>query len=268
MRMLMCLILLYLILFLTTFYEPSTQRNIKLFSIHTSPCTPRQAVARLGEVQEIRNVARRQVSVIVGDFNVDSFTRFDTYDSLLNNRYRMHLDPRDNNQNIDLSRQPYCMTHLLSVPNPIGNPQRATPYLESDPPGLSPHNQGGIPQGLNLNSPGGLYPSYGYMGSMTGQNFQQITYAASIDNIFTKYGTAINPPQAHNTTIINPIVASPYRVGQGYRFPQWLNNPVPGGLPRPANPVNLDPNLIQFHRPENYGHIRSTSDHLPIIIDV
>lgn len=253
--------------FLTTFYEPNTNRNIKLFSIHTSPKTARQAVAALRTVREILNVNDLEVSVIVGDFNVDSFTRFNTYNSLLNNGYRMHLDPRDNNQNIDVSRQPYCMTHLLSVPNPIGTPQKATPYLESDPPGLSPHNQQGIPQ-QGLNSPGSLYPSYGYMGSMAPPDFQRVTFAASIDNIFTRYGNNTNPPQIHNTTIINPVVGSPYRVGQGYRFPQWLNNPVPGGLPRPANPANPDPNLIQFHQPENYGHIRRTSDHLPIIIDV
>ncbi|MDJ0716839.1 MAG: hypothetical protein QNJ54_21935 [Prochloraceae cyanobacterium] len=256
--------------FLTTFYEPNTQRNIKLFSVHTSPKTAKKAVENLAQVQEIRKVVPRQVSVIAGDFNVDSFTRFNTYNYLLNNGYRMHLDPRDDNQNIDVARQPYCMTHLLSAPNNLGDPQGATPYMQSDPQGLSPHTETGTQQAQL--SPGGNYPSFGYMGSKAGQNFQQITFAASIDNIFTQYGRQINPPQTHNTTIINPVVGSPYLFGQGYQFPHMLINPVPqAGLLRPANPANPanpDPNLIQFHQPQNYGHIRRTSDHLAIIIDV
>lgn len=284
--------------FLTTFYEPATNRNIKLFAVHTSPNTAPQAVQQLANVQEIQDVNANEVSVIVGDFNVDSFTDFNNYLNLINPLlvglgYTMHLNPRGANGLIDVARQPYCMTHLLPIPRLLQTTARATPYNQSQPAGLDPHNNTGIPQRQlpnlrGLRSPGGAYPSFGYMGSMSGFLFSEVTYAASIDNIFTRYGNNLQPPANHNMTIINPVVGSPYNnhpaanppaagvpLGNLDFFDQQqppqpqLANPLPvGGIDRANDQANNNADLIQFHQVANYGHIRSTSDHLALIIDV
>jgi hypothetical protein len=165
---------------------------------------------------------------------------------------------------------------------------RATPYNQSQPAGLDPHHQMGIPQRAlpnlrGLQSPGGSYPSFGYMGSMSGFLFSEVTYAASIDNIFTRYGGATAAPANHNMTIINPVVGSPYippappapfvpapQVPTGhYQLNTPLANPLPAiGIDRANDQAQNNADLIQFHQVVNYRHIRSTSDHLALIIDV
>lgn len=111
-------------------------------------------------------------------------------------------------------------------------------------------------------------PGYGYTGSDYGPP------ASAIDNAFVRHGAAVKAPEAR-FTIINPVVGSPYTaVGGGVpngsvHLDRLIN--VPASVLGHAPDVAPDyaPGLASnFRAWDNYGYLRSTSDHLPLVMDV
>jgi hypothetical protein len=250
--------------FLTHFTDLSAGANnrlIKLYALHTSPNTSYAGVRRLSFVPEIQFMGNNEVSVIVGDFNVDTFDPNawglnGPYQFLLANNYRIALDSRYLG-NINANRRPYCLTHLLTTAN-------ATPF----------NNSGGATDPRH-----NVYPRYGYMGSMGGDNFQTPVDSGAIDNVFTRYGLGAGGPAA-NITIVNTVAGRPYDLFQpvpngvtneltgGFVYPPTLANALPAAGNNVRGGVNPDVDNINFTAWQNFGVIHSTSDHLALVIDV
>lgn len=243
--------------FLTSFYDNQNNRIIKLFSVHTSPATARQAVQNLANIPEIQNVNADEVSVIVGDFNVDSFGNGNGAYIPLDQNYNMHLDPRNAQNQVDPARKPFCMTHLLPV-------RHATPFND---------DLTNIPQG-QPDPRHNVYPRFGYMGSGTANG--GFSDSGAIDNIFTCYGARAGGP-AQDMTILNAVAGSPYgppanvaNLQGAVPFGSLLN--VPNSLNSPNGRVDPGPfiaqGLLLINFAGNFRPIRATSDHLPLYIDV
>jgi endonuclease/exonuclease/phosphatase family metal-dependent hydrolase len=252
--------------FYTRFLDLNTNTTINLFSVHTSPSSAARAVQRMGQIPEmIGAVPPNTVNVILGDFNVDTFQSWPIYTQWMvpaaGGGYTPAFDPRDTAGNVNPLCLPYCMTHLL-------------PRTQS-----TPYNNTGVPSDPQHN----VYPRYGYMGN----SFPQLGNKGAIDNVFTRYGNAA--PPVNNATVVNTITGAPYNrfprpplvpqaringvpFASTFGVPNVLYNPVP-----PANAAGggIDPGaaaagaaLTNFGAWNNYGKIHSTSDHLPLLIDV
>jgi hypothetical protein len=237
-----------------SFKECAGGRSLKLFAMHTTPgrSTAPPAVRSLARVQELIPQAD-EVTAIVGDFNVDTFRNFNPYEPLLQlpAQFRMLLDPRVNHAGnpVDV-RKPYCVTHLLPI-------DEATPY-NADPGPPSPQRN--------------VYPRFGCFGSMIRN---QISDSAAIDNALVGYGPNAAPAAgAPRATIVNRIVGSPYDADQnhlpavadlrgGLNYPSSMAGvvPLPGGRKESEGPHN-------FYLWSNFGKIRDTSDHLPLLVEV
>lgn len=228
-------------------------RTLNLFTVHTSPSSAKSAVRVMQDVQEMTAVAAGEVNVILGDFNIDSYSgKADAYTWMVNGIYTMQLDPRLNHAGATVAaRKPYVMTHLL----PVGT---ATPFNTVGQGPDPTHN---------------VYPRYGYMGS----TFPQLNDSGAIDNFFTAYGAQAGGP-ATNVTIVNKIVGTPYNalpapVGVtaeltgGLPYAAGLANPIPLGAP-PGGLNSAFGDTINFPAWLNFGGIYSTSDHLPLMIDI
>lgn len=227
-------------------------RVINLFSVHTSPATAWQAVVNMQQATEMTAVAPGAVNVILGDFNVDSFGAGANayWMAAPAGIYTMALDPRDAGV-VNPNRKPYCMTHLLRL-------LQATPF-----------NPGAGPSTPTAN----VYPRYGYMGS----SFPVINDSGAIDNIFTAYGAGAPGGPAANITVVNKVVGTPYNrmpapagvtaeLTGGLPFASALANPIPQVVP----PGGINPPVCTIGFPQlfNFGLIRRTSDHLPLMIDI
>jgi hypothetical protein len=227
-------------------------RSIKLFTVHTSPTTAVPATRNIVYIPQVAAVGANEVGVVVGDFNVDSFNMAvnGAYAPLLNAGYDMLLDPRDPAPNVNLARQPYCLTHLL--PRTL-----ATPFNTV---GAGPDPQHNV------------YPRFGYMGSTTPGPVAN--NSGSIDNVFVRYPGGVVPP-AHNTTVVNTVVGKPYdavapapvgvtpELTGGYAYNTSMLTPVPV----PAG-VNAAAGAPLFATWPNFERIASVSDHLAILFDV
>lgn len=251
--------------FYTRFLDVGGNRTINLFSIHTSPATARGAVQRLANVPEISAVNAGEVNVLLGDFNVDTFSPAgDAYTNLLAGSggiYTMALDPRVAHAgNVVPARKPYCMTHLLPA-------DQGTPY----------NNTNGAPTDPQHN----VYPRAGYLGS----TFLGINDSGAIDNILTAYGGG---GPATNITVINTLTGTPYNAFNpppagvtaeltgGLNFPSTIGvrmlTAVPpatqgvGGIQPGSAGAAFFTNLFQGW--DYLGKRFSTSDHLPLMIDV
>jgi hypothetical protein len=215
-------------------------------------------------VAEMAAVPAGEVNVILGDFNVDAFgANAGAYNWMINGIYTMELDPRVAHAGAVVpARKPYCMTHLL-------------PTLDA-----WPLNAVGVVANPQQN----VYPRYGYMGSA----FPNINDSGAIDNFFTAYGGGGTGGPAANVTVINRMVGTPYNalavtpagvtaeLTGGLQYARGGVNPIP--LPSLANPPGgvyppvgggfpaVVPNNFQAWG--NFGGIHSTSDHLPLIIDI
>ena len=236
--------------YLTTFWDTENSRPISLFSFHAATgdgaVTGTNQIARIPEVSSalVGNEAR----IIVGDFNVnllDDTERNSAYGNLIAAGYALQIEPT-------LDQWPdkgYIGTNLLAR-------IRATPW--------------------NTNG----YPGYGYAGNSQG--------VVSVDNILTLGG---NPA---NMTIANRVTGTPFNkvdpapnnppIGH-YPFPTGMSPIVDGdaaGLPvalplPPSGPASgggfapgadSSDEATNFRLWRNYGKIRSTSDHLALIIDI
>jgi hypothetical protein len=240
----------------------ANNRTINLFSVHTSPGSAAAAVNQLGLVPEIINdIPDNTVNVIAGDFNVDAFDmrRNGSYVRIME-RYTMHLDPRFNDV-VTNARKPYCMTHFLPR-------AQATPFGIVNLPG-APDQQHNV------------YPRFGYMGSMGGRDFTIPVNSGAIDNIFTWYGALTNAPANHNISIVNTITGKPYNLVApppagvsaeltgGLAYNRSLANPflLPNGVDSTLGaPSDAEVNI--FRQWNNFRRIYSTSDHLPIVIEI
>ncbi len=236
-----------------TFAEINTngivQRNISLFAVH-SPANHVGATNALNELTELDEItsapANTEVKVVVGDFNVNLmstlYAQTAAYNGLVNAGYTLGLVPLNNVPNPLFGYPGYYATHVKRPNNAVyWSTQNTTTY----------------------------YPGYGMIGADLVQNL----YA--IDNVYTWHGNGANPPNNNNLTILNGIVGSPYN----------LHN-APGGAPQGsvalaiamantafANPPAQGPQFStgrwsSFRGWDNYGCIRSTSDHLALSIDV
>lgn len=234
-------------------------RAIKLFAVHTSPGSAINATRNLADIQELQP-ALNEVSVVVGDFNVDGFVSgMHAYTPLLSPplSFTMGLDPRNPlTAAPDPARQPYCQTHLL----PVGE---ATPF------GMA---------GLMTGTPtANIYPRFGYTGAVSRDGYT-LTHKGCLDNIFTKYGGGTAPGPAANMTVVNTIVGSPYNVAPippavgtlaaGLAYPSRLMTPIPLPMGRNSTAVGADWEKSLFQIDVNFGTVRETSDHLPLIIEV
>jgi hypothetical protein len=265
--------------FLTHFSDLNPPgRTIKLFALHTSPDKAREAVDQLSNIRELAPHPG-EVSVVLGDFNVDTFADRATYDGLTNAGFTLHFDSMAAGA-VQANRRPYCLTHLLprflSGLFPPSQTPIATPY--------------GLLGGVAAHPTHDVYPRFGYMGSMGGHNFQTPADTGAIDNVLTRYdpaGGAGGPAQ--NATIVNTVAGQPY--GALAPAPANVTAALTGGLTYPSSLANaipqpagedsttaaaraatagtaLDPVLATFWQWNNFGRIRSTSDHLALVIDV
>lgn len=239
--------------FLTTFWDPVVGKTIKLLAFHASPKKQQAAdgTNQLSHILEMTtNLAANEVGVIVGDFNVDLFnTHFEpiAYNNLLGAAgYTRQINPTAN----AWPNKGYVCTMLKSHKN------------------AKPWNTSG-------------YPGYDIV--------IQNTFS-SIDNVLTRYGggTAVGP--ATNITIVNRVTGTPYNLDNpqiagvpsgslAYNSAMALNAlGLPSALPLPPqpNPPNghggFPPGsigaLTTFAGWNNYRRIKSTSDHMGLIVDV
>jgi hypothetical protein len=255
--------------FYTRFRErtpgPGPKRTIKLFAMHTSPKYAKKGVLKLAKVHELVP-AVDEVTVVVGDFNVDTFTNRAGYDKLIgavgggvaNLGMTMAFRSEDAGA-IQLSRRPYCLTHLLPT-------NRATPN--------------GLLGGVAPSPVQDVYPRFGYMGSMGKKNFKTPVDTGALDNVLTRYGGGLAVGPATNATIVNTVVGRPYNALTP--APANVTVELTGGLPvtpRLLNPILLpvgqDSTSIGaafgtalFRTWPNFGRLHSTSDHLALVIDV
>ncbi|MBS1912328.1 MAG: hypothetical protein JST22_10110 [Bacteroidetes bacterium] len=240
--------------FMTTFceIEPDSDmvlRNITLFGIH-APASGEHANAYLRNLARNDQIAQRnnstEVRVIAGDFNVNVVTRelieATPYADLQQKQYVLGLQPLAVAPQDPRGYRTYFGTHMKG--------RKGAKYWSTA-------------------SARVYYPGYGYMGG------EKANYIA-IDNFFTRYGQNVNPPDENNLTVINGVVGSPYTL-----------HPVPEpGTPTGAvefpiampgirfgNPPAVGPAWVAgfdrlFRGWNNFGRIRSTSDHLALVIDI
>ncbi|HEX8231253.1 MAG TPA: hypothetical protein VF826_18385 [Chloroflexia bacterium] len=249
--------------FLTAFYDPVGARIITLLAMHTTPAVAAGGMTALGNVTEMTSApllaGGPEVQVVVGDFNVSLWAAgagaaYGTLtapapgpgyaQAITLGTYAGGNVPPDNG---------YFITHIKPGNN-------AKPWV-------------GAYQGNNFG-----YPGYDYMGSAP-----MFPGYDAIDNIFYRYiGTP--PPAAHNTTIVNRVVGSPYNNPDRLPLPVGLpqgalgylaSAPPPVPVPAAGPPVTQGGyapgtvgGLKSFKGWNKYGKIRSTSDHLAIVIDV
>lgn len=243
--------------YLTTFWDASSNRNIKLVAYHAPPpetLISADGVDSLSNIREITSLLGTQDDVIImGDFNVnlsDPVLSADAYDTLtVTDQYTRQINPTAIAAFPD---QGYICTTLYGV----SGPNKAEP----------------------TNTRG--YPAYGYMT----QN--------SYDNILTRYGNVGRVPLANNLTIVNLVTGSPYNKATTppYAGPQGsliFNSAMaknrnaadplaPVALLLPPNPTpngngGYAPLTLgvgpKFREWANYGVVRSTSDHMALMID-
>jgi endonuclease/exonuclease/phosphatase family metal-dependent hydrolase len=245
--------------YLTTFAETGAGgfvRDIAIISIH-APAKAAPAATYLRALATVNEIVKasvaNEVRVVAGDFNVN----------LLNAEGKLAAS----------------YERLLRLPAPLNFALGLTPAavpaggLPAAAPGYyATHIK--TRRGAEFWPPNSaIYPGYGYIGSADVANL----YA--IDNIFTRGG--VIPP---NFTILNPVVGSPFRAfvpPPAYAPPLGTiavnrrgglptpaaEPPAPEAVPDPALAANIGQQQ-SFRGWNNYGRIRSTSDHLPIVMDV
>ncbi len=227
-------------------------RNISLFCVHSPANAGAGAyLTALNDIAEIADgpLAADEVRVVLGDFNVNLLnadlarTRNGSYAALARNGYTLGIDrpggpPAPINGWLD-----YFATHIRRTGN--------ASYWST----------------LTQNQ---YYPGYGYTGTHIVQNFY------SIDNILARYGTAAAGPMA-NVTVLNGVVGSNYDaivmppgappIGT-YNLPIRMGNLVRFGATPATAPAHSAGRQAAFRGWNNYGRIRSTSDHLAIVADI
>ncbi len=267
--------------FCTRFWDAAGSRLINVYAIHTTPGTNGRSAAggtsAIGGIPEViqKPEPAGQVTVIVGDFNVDSFSHDrltysgNPYYSLVNAGYRMLLSPMDAGGKVNRARRPFCLTHLL--PNRTREDEQdvyvATPYNANKNDGYNG------PTDPRHN----VYPRFGYMGS--GSTSASVSDTGSIDNALVRYPPNVIGPNPE-VTIVNTVVGKPYdKLNDD--LPPGVGPELTGGYDQPTTlqqgdripqPRGVDPPAAAdgeyFNDWGNFGKIRTTSDHLALVFDV
>jgi hypothetical protein len=259
---------------LTTFWDKSGSRNIKLLSYHAPKPTnePSKGIRNLANIPEMTTaLGDNEVGIIVGDFNVNAF---DTdlcdyaYGPLttkapIGQQYKKHITDAG----------------LTSFPGK--SYLCTTMYAANIAPSIRPGPWGNLTYGVEHTNWG--YPGYEY------------TTENSYDNILTRYGKNMVAPGDFKITIVNRVTGTPYNrlnpptdnapIGS-FIYTSAMKDgndqnatiPVLPLPPQHAGPDNqggyslsaLDANGLytNFNLWENYAKIRSTSDHIPLLIQV
>jgi hypothetical protein len=260
--------------FLTTFWDKVGLRNIKLLSYHApnpskGPSAGIRALARIPEMTT--GLAANEVGVIVGDFNVNVFdTDLATYaygplttGAPKGQQYRKHI--------IDAGIDSFPAKGYLCT----------TMYAANLKTGITPGPWGNLTYQDK-------HPNWGYPG-------YEYTTENSYDNILTRFGTNVVPPGDFKITVVNRVTGTPYNglnpptdnapIGS-FIYTSAMKDanaqdamipvlPLPPGHDGPDDQGGYDYGAddaaalyTNFNEWENYGKIRSTSDHLPLLIQV
>lgn len=240
-------------------------RTITLFSIHAG-ASYIYAVGYLDDLvtcaEVVDAIGANEVRVVVGDFNLNLMSN--TPPRPIRAEYAAMTAAPGN----------YTLGITPAGPSPAppaGNPPPAGEMYDAY---YATHIKGWY--NASYWSTGGqtqYYPGYGTIGA------DLLTNLYAIDNIFYRYGGGLAPPPAHDVTILNPITGTPYH-NLDALYPAPPVQPLPPMGPtamastmanmlfNPA-PLTAAPYHVatvgQFRNWINYGHIRSTSDHLPIV---
>jgi hypothetical protein len=242
---------------LTCFRDIAGGRLVKLLSYHAPPNTEDASlgIRRLAQIAEMSGaIAANEVRCIVGDFNVSTLVAFDrafAFGPLTGvGGYTLQFNPAA----IAAERRPqgYFTTFLQRAAT-------ATPWIST--------HQGAVVYG---------YPGFGYM-------------ERAIDSALTRHGAGAGA--VANQTICNPVTESPYDddpappagvvIGSldvlGYmdgephvlHYAPWDDElGVDESEEDPPDKYEADDVATEFREWENFTHIRSCSDHLPIALDI
>jgi hypothetical protein len=251
--------------YMVSFFETggAAPRNLTLFVVHSPAVTGNQAVfiTYLANAYEIAAPnGANETRVITGDFNLNLLdpagNDAHTYDDLTVHpapaaRYRLLIQP-------------------AGLPPPAANLPAYTGYFATHV-RRAPTHRTALSKFLWSQTLANTadYPSYGYVGS------QFVANLYSIDNLLVRPYNGAHP---YNTTIMNPVVGTPFNavpappgappigiLAMGNAF----MNVIGGGWPPAPNaPVFTLPGASNLCSWANYGHIYSTSDHFALYADV
>ncbi|HEV2757119.1 MAG TPA: hypothetical protein VG318_15235 [Actinomycetota bacterium] len=245
--------------YMVTFNEQApggASRDLTLFAVHSPAVTGNQAVFvdALALTSAVTSVPpATETRIVAGDFNLPLFDAAGTYANAYNSLTLGGFVPLllSTAAVPPVAQQEqykgYFTTHLRHV----ASLDRDTRFLWSDV---------GIPS---------YYPGYGYMGSNMVDDFE------SIDNILV--WPHVPPPYDYRTTILNHVVGSPLTAA----------GVPPAGAP--AGTLAMAPSMALAGAPwpavpaagawtmggathatgwNQYGHIRSTSDHFALYAEI
>lgn len=242
--------------YLTTFWDAGSNRNIKLVAYHAPPpdtLISAAGVDSLSQIREITTLLKPEDDVIImGDFNVDlsdEDSADEAYDTLIADSYTRQINPTTDSDFPDVG---YICT---------------TMYTTSGKNKAEPTNTRG-------------YPAYGYM------------TPNSYDNMLTRYGNITRVPVSSKITIVNLVAGAPYTKATTPAYAGAMGTLIyttamakdsratdplaPVALLLPPNPTpngngGYAPRTkgvgTKFREWANYGVVRSTSDHMALIID-
>lgn len=248
--------------YMTSFYEEDvaagTARTLTVFSVHLPP-NQNDATAVmgfLGDTPEIINApAANEIKILCGDFNLDFLTAAGAYSNVYQPvtaaGYQSLLDdtliPPVNAAQLQAYRG-YFGTHIKNTPDE--NDAQVSRFLWSN--------------GANLS----YYPGYQY-----------VSNHVSIDNILVKAPIVLNPRPP--LTIMNLVIGSPFVANPilaGFNPPLGVTALLsqfagPPAVPAPPGVWPQNPSAANFNLPDahalcgwnNYGRIRGTSDHFPLV---
>jgi hypothetical protein len=251
--------------YMTTFTETdnagNVTRNLTLFSVHSPAVTGDQSVfiSYLASAFDIVSaLGAAETRIVAGDFNLNLLDAagnyggaYQPYQGLTANGYQLLLRPEGGAPaNLDAYKG-YFATHIKRAPS---RRQRtaASKFLWSQ-------NLGNL----------SYYCGYEYIGSRFVANFY------SIDNILVR--PFQGPPYDYQTTIMNPVVGTPFNaVGGPPGAPPIGTIPMGNGFTNVGGGWPLSPtapnwtlggsgNLVSWR---NYGHIYSNSDHFAIYASI
>lgn len=238
------------------------RRNLTLFAVH-APADRRFALPYMRDLTTVDQItaanAPNELRVLVGDFNVDRLTDGNDPEQAYADfhtatGYTPALSPLAPPPDPSGGYAGYFATHIRTCDT--------AEYWHTDDRG-------------NTNA----YPGYGYVGT------QGVRQTSSIDNCFVRYSTSAdsyppghdptNPPP-NTLTVLNGVVGSPYNrwpapagaLPGTFAFPISMRNPWFANPPQHAPDFSIDLWHAINRSWWDYGRIRSTSDHMALVIDV
>lgn len=248
--------------YMATFTEANTgngavQRNLTLFAVHTPPNNVSAAnyITLMSTMPDIVGaLGANETRVVGGDFNINLLAAngapSGAYNPLTNAGYTLLLSPTTAGapNNLDQYRG-YFSTHIRNKHN-----DGASLFFWSN----------------GFGSPS-EYPAYGYVGS----DFTNVP-VYSIDNVLV---APFNGPLAnYQVTIMNAVTGTPLTANAApadnpptgvIAMPPLWGAPPGGWPPSPTAPnypgIGAAKNMTGWN---NYGRIRSTSDHFGIFVNV